>query len=332
MPLEKTEPYKAVLDPERVLAENQELLEIATSPLRELVSQSTWLVARCESAATDGPTNECALPALVLFRQLVELADAIEVLVGQSCAASLVPLLRSSFEVCLSLQFMTRADTERRARAWLCAFAHRQIQLAELLDPSSQSGKQYATDLNTQFPGVPPPAPPPPNEVSDWRAWLASTDMASIEAEYQRCRGAGRGNKYPEWYSLFHGPTNIELLARQVDRGGEYGFLYRAWSLYSHAGDLASSVAGTGPHRVGFKELRYPQHLKDFALFAVSNLLVAKKAMMETFRPGERLGASYKERFDPRFKQLMSVQVKLDVRVVGTGSRRGESENGREGD
>jgi hypothetical protein len=75
--------FKPLLDRDFVKVSVQPITDIATPPLRELVDASLRAFRRCEiEAAEHGKPNE-DVAALVLFRQIIELADGVEVLVNR---------------------------------------------------------------------------------------------------------------------------------------------------------------------------------------------------------------------------------------------------------
>ncbi len=85
-------------------AEARSLIDAACPLLRELVNHATLVYVRCSRAPDRdriAGENEGLAPA-VLYQQIIELTDSLEVLMSESCVNGAVPLLRSAFEAILS--------------------------------------------------------------------------------------------------------------------------------------------------------------------------------------------------------------------------------------
>jgi Family of unknown function (DUF5677) len=83
-----------------------------------------------------------SLAPFILYQQLIEQTDGIEVLFSASCVNAAVPLLRSAFETVLSLEYILVSErhVEQRSLAWTAAYLHRRIRKHEGLDASTAVG------------------------------------------------------------------------------------------------------------------------------------------------------------------------------------------------
>src|SRR5205085_1346709 len=97
-----TKPLEAALDRDFSRVAAKELIEIASPLLQEIVNFGTNALQRCHISATGGEDEDIA--ALLLYRQIIEFTDGIEVLVSQACVVPAIPLLRASFEASLALE------------------------------------------------------------------------------------------------------------------------------------------------------------------------------------------------------------------------------------
>src|SRR4030042_254458 len=61
-----------------------------------------------------------------------------------SCVNPAVPLVRSSFEAVLAMEYILEADYRRRAFAWMVGYAHARLHSYERFDPSTTKGKGFA--------------------------------------------------------------------------------------------------------------------------------------------------------------------------------------------
>ena len=249
--------------------------------MKEVVNYSTNAFARCADSAK-GAENEDAA-ALSLYLHVIEMIDGAEVLISQCCSVPAIPLLRSSFEALLSLQYLfeTQEEYVRRSLSWLADYIRRQIALHEMMDPSTPRGKQYQrtaeNDEIVREIEMPPVEGARP-EASNLRDVLATPQFEPIVKESQRLTKAE--HRRPNWYHLFGGPGNLQQLAQRLKRGAIYEIVYRKWSSVSHANDLSRVVTGEG-------RLRDPAQLREVMPYAPSFLFSATQLMIRKFRPGE---------------------------------------------
>lgn len=111
-----TSPPSKLLDRDFSKAEAREQIDAAVPLLEEVVNYGLAVFARC-SVRPDGRDENAAI--LLPFHHLLEMIDGVQVLVA---AAAPIPArlpLRSAFEALLAIEYITQADTVRRAYAYL---------------------------------------------------------------------------------------------------------------------------------------------------------------------------------------------------------------------
>jgi len=118
----------------------REIISIASPLLQELVNYATNALARCANAKNRKVDEDLAI--LVLYRHIIELTDGIEVLVSESSPVPAIPLVRSSFEALLAMEYILEngQEYERRSLSWLVGYVHKRLDLYDRLDPSTQKG------------------------------------------------------------------------------------------------------------------------------------------------------------------------------------------------
>ena len=137
-----TEPLKTVLDRDLSRVAVKQSLPIVSPLLQELVNYSTHALIRCATSATGARKRDEDIAVLVLYRHIIEMTDGIEVLLSQGCSVPAIPLLRSSFEALLSLQYILESESEygQRSLAWLVGYVHERVDTYEHLDPETNKG------------------------------------------------------------------------------------------------------------------------------------------------------------------------------------------------
>ena len=301
-----TKPFQPLLYRELAKTSAREIIDIASPLLQEIVNYATNAFQRCQTSSTGKPDED--LPVLFSYLHVIEMTDGIEVLISQSCPIPAIPLLRSSFEALLTIDYILEAEYQQRSFAWLVEYVHTRLKAYEMLDTSLKSGQAFLATLSTDEIGdymKLPPMPDLPRAIENLESLLSEPNYQTAEYEYQRLKRKNKKRK-PEWYSLFGGPPNLRALSRHLDHGAIYDFLYRHWSNITHAGDLSRFLTRNSKGSSAFKSLRNPEDIKQVSNYAASLILHTTKKMLGKFRPGEErnFGKWYIQEIRGRFLTL----------------------------
>lgn len=297
-----TEPRQDVLYRELSQLQAKEQT-VAISPLiQEVVNFATGAFVRCMSYSKAAENVDLA--PFALHRHVMEMTDAVEVLLANACPVAAIPLLRSSFEAVLYLEFIVEDPEvyERRSLTWLASYVRKRLASYESLLGSSPRGQDFLESIERdktirEFP-LPPQSMVEP-AVQNLRHLLARVQFTEIMAEFASAGG------FPNWYSLFDGPSNLRELARHLHLHAQYDVLYRQWSLATHAQDFSPFIA-TGPDgEKGIRGLRDVAPTKEVATFAVVFLLNATRLLIGRFHPGEPWGNWYMREVRDRFMTIV---------------------------
>ena len=278
-----TKPLESILYREFSKVEAKEFIDISSPLLKEIINYATNVLARCAASSSKKPDEDLAI--LALYRHVIEQTDGIEVLLSQGCATAAIPLLRSSFEALMSMDYILESESDYsiRSLSWLVAYIHNRITMYERLDTMTQKGQQFKKDIeNDQMGSYLRLAFQ--KEARQARAnlssMLAKPHIVRIEEEYNR-----RNN--PKWYQLFKGPPNTEALARHLKRGAQYTMLYRHWSTIVHAQDFSSFLMRTTNGRSVIKRLRDTSEIKLTANLGATFCIETTRMALGKYRPGE---------------------------------------------
>lgn len=290
----------------------QPLTEITTPLLRELVNAGLMEFRRWEGEAADkGKENE-DVAALILFRQIIEMTDGIEVLVGESCGTAAIPALRSQFEASISLSYLLSDDGQyiNRSLSWLVGTIHSGIKERRTLEPGTGQGQQYEQLYEREFGR---PAAGQPNaaiavEIKAMEDGLQNPQFARIEAEYQRTKKLLK--RVPEWFSLFDGPKNRAELAEVTGNGALYRLLYGDWSGLGHANNLRRFLSSENGVAT-FDAVRRPSELQHIAQNSALLLLRAIRQMFDKFPRGDKLELWYLREVKPLLDRLNGLRIEL---------------------
>jgi hypothetical protein len=246
-----TTPPPWLLDRDAAREAVRETLAVADPMLTEVVNYGGAVLARWASRSNP---KDHDLATLFTYRHLLDMVDAIHLLVREGASAPARLQLRAAFEALLAIQWITKADTERRAYAYLARDALAQIAYLERLRGSN--------------------ALPVPDGTVDPVAWIDRT-VTHLHGRLQRpgwceahtafvaCRNRIPSKRdklrwWPQWYAIHGGPADLAGLAGKCGRTYDYDLLYRAWSDVGHGTDITWQMTpDSAPRR-----LRSPLHFK----------------------------------------------------------------------
>jgi len=285
-----TEARHDVLYRELSIVDAKEMIDIASPLLQEVINFATHVFVRCISYS-DGDENVDLAP-YALYRHIMELTDGIEVLVSKACPSPAIPLLRSSFEGLLALEYILEDSKSyvHRSLSWLTSYVIKRLNIYETLISTTDRGHEFLRaieeDKNVRdFPL------PPQDEIQDaidnLHSLLSRNQFREIILERSKCA------REPKWYSMFDGPKNLRELSRYLSRTAQYDVLYRQWSMSTHAQDFSPFITRDLQGEPAIRGLRETKSIKKVTVFATTFLLDATRILIEKFHPGEPWGNWY---------------------------------------
>lgn len=277
-----TEPYKPILDRDLLndLPQRNPLDE-ATATLREAVNYATNASNRCEQSRRG--RKEESLPVLVSFLHMIQMTDAIEVLLSSGCGPPASVLLRSSFESKLAVEYILERDSKRRGFAWLVCHVLQDIEALERFGSPEFSETLSAEGLGgmpadevTELPVV----------IERLKSTLERPGYAEAYSEYRKLRAARRGSRL-EWYALYEGPSTVKGLAKRLHQETLYRTLYHSTSRVAHGQDIGHLLFPMKDEPSVFAHLRDPLKILPVASQALTFLLETTFLVLRELRSGE---------------------------------------------
>jgi hypothetical protein len=251
----------------------------------ELVKEAVCLLAKAGDVSQAASFSERKLHHVTVHAltwHIIESLDGVSVLTAAGCAEPSKPLLRSSFEAMLGIQYVLEADEERRGLAYQVAHAHRRLALYKRLDPNEETGKELAKSLANDplATGVTQNLPAKfdlQKMIANLEGMFRKPEFAPIEAEWSK------GKNSQHWFSLFGGPKDVCRLASHLKWTGMYEFLYRHWSNNVHAGDCLEDFGPGDNGTVSIRPLRHPEGLQSLVSMAVSISLAVGRTLLARY-------------------------------------------------
>lgn len=287
----------------------QELLEELASGLTELVNFGTHVFGWCYEETQKPMYDDEVAPLMLQFRHLLEMTDAVQVLVAGGVVHPAKLQLRSALEAVLGMKYIIDGSLEKRSHAFLVCHLHKKKKFYQRMNRDTQLGKQFASafdDDDLESISI--------EEDIDLEEAKESTEeilkserYKHAEEAYQRRRERSSGSI--TWYELYGGPETIEQLAQEVNMEDFYKVFYRHWSKYSHAENLLQGGLYRGDDHAYLAGLRIPTWVSTVVTMTTVLSLRAYQLMMGYLVPGKR----------DRFKRwYMEEFVQFHKRIAGS--------------
>lgn len=298
-----TKPLHKVLYRELSIAKAQEVLSYTQPLFEELVNYGSNALIRC-ATSPKGEENVDLAP-LALYRHILEMTDAFEVLISNSCPTPTIPILRSTFEATLSLEYILESNEYYvvRSLCWLASYVNRRITLYNSMLSSTQRGKEFASYIKKDKSVIDIPNPPADgvkSAIKNLENFLSREQFDEINLEFDSF------GKSAKWYSLFDGPKSLQELSYHLEKHVQYEFLYRQWSSVTHALDFSKFLGISESGESGIRGIRNPDRILEVSRFAATFMIKATRLLLENFRPGEDFSRYYKREIYNLFQKLTS--------------------------
>ena len=228
--------------------------------------------------ADKGRAGDENTPPLLFLRNIIELGDAISILIKNSSIDPAKPLLRSLLENTFGLEYMLEKETEKRALSYLVWNTNRKLTFYRKLIGTSPSGQLFKKDIQSDkllkesidiFDN-----PIVLAAIKNSENHLKSDKYIPIEAEYRRTRAFLK--RTPAWHALFDGPKNIEGLAKYLNRHAIYEIFYRSYSGNVHATSVMErKLIPNTDGSVAIVQIRYPEDAQSITQSTFNILRIA---------------------------------------------------------
>jgi hypothetical protein len=223
------------------------------------------------------------IPSLFL-RNIIELGDAIAILIRKSSIDPCKNLIRSLYENCLSILYILEENEDERAHCFMVWKAKRDLKYYKQFITSNQSSKELKAKLRKDHLKL--KLEKYFREVVHAKISLLKQDkFKEVAIEYERTT---RSTKNPNWHSLFNGPRNFQELSYYFKKTIEYEFQYRKYSENVHATGLLKGFADAGDDKVQIIQIRDFENSKDIYIGTVSYLLIAYNEIILKRIPEQR--------------------------------------------
>lgn len=301
-------PHSAILNREEPRTVVEEHFTKQVELLRDIANYGSNLVVRAFNSSPKKMAD--VIVCGVLLKQIVAMADAVEVLLASGCGhASFLPA-RTAFEASIYLDWLLAGDSERRATRYIVGnyrderlWAARAIPGTTEEAAFTQIAKTLGLDIHAKRPTL---ASDANLHLAEVNRILAQPELQAIDQEFTQARKNRKRD--PEWYEL-DGLASIRKVAEAVGRLPEYDFFYSKGSQVTHTGSYKDHIRFTDG-QVRFKPIRHLADVNMLLNFIVSLSLGTYMKVLKQYRPDELTAFSkkYIEDWQDPFQNVVSVK------------------------
>lgn len=261
-----------------------EILDKYADHLDKLIDMASTLL---DKYLQKNALGDDKLVAILFFRNALEYADSIPILIRNSSIEPIKAINRILLENLLQLEYLLDCDTERRSYAFLVWMLKQEIKIYKKIDKNSLQNVHFKKKISNDklikdisvFDNIKVEA-----ALERYSEILKIDGYKEANIEYEKMKS--KSNAY--WFSLYSGPKNISELAEKLNRSAHYEIFYRNMSNNIHGTDIFKNklVSKQDTGLTHLLKLRNPHEadivLKDTLNFLFSmNLIFLQKLIPE---------------------------------------------------
>lgn len=266
-----SKPLKSILDREKPAQEAQRIFADTTALLREIADYGSNLIVRCHACGQRDPDVADLVLLGALGKHAVAMVDAFEVNLNAAAMFGAQLAARSLLDASLSLHWMLKKDTEKRAAAYYVFHIRKKRDRIAAAIPGTQENEAFQSALDDS-PGLqnfltsgdtPGLAPEAQLQVAKIDQCLSQPCYSGINDEFNRKRGT---QLYDRHWGVPFGVGSIRQMAKELQRLPEYNIFYGDLSSVSHASDFSQHIAIQSGGRAVFEPIRNLRSLRHSRL------------------------------------------------------------------
>jgi hypothetical protein len=268
--------------------------------LDEIVNYGTNLYMRVTHGMPD-ILSASGVP-LLIYLNVLEMTDATSELLRESIVTPAIPVIRTTFESTLALEYIFQADTENRAHAWLVGYLTEQIEWTNMVLGAEKGGQQFQQAMKTDSVAANISLaflePLAKKQKADFEAALTKPELAAAVAERNKLAAK---KPYPNWHTSFGGPTTLRQLAKALDREAQYFVLYKFFSGVSHAQNLRRFLSRKHSADPLVRMIRDSSEFEQLARAAMNDAVRCTRIISNAHREAQQFATWYAAEIKPTY-------------------------------
>jgi hypothetical protein len=308
----KESEYGPLIDRKTSIADVQTHFSGILDVVRDIVNYGSNLIPRC--FISSNRRLEDAIILGVLLRQSVAMFDAIEILLSNAAVYPCHLQIRAIFEASLYIEWILKADTEKKAKYYYVANVREERVWASRTQPGSPENLAYEKIMAPLGNVVPDTTKELKigghKYLQEVNRILAQFSFASIDQAFDVYRNKNKLWYDPPWYALL-GPRSLRQLADCLQRVHEYEMVYPESSEIMHATSQKHHIKFS-KGLIHFTSIRHLLGIDILLRFSISSMLKIYLVVLGHYRPEEKRNFSrkYAEEWMHEFKGIRGVEYK----------------------
>lgn len=283
--MKKDKPHEGILHRELHIHDVGEHYQPQLDVLREVVDYGTNLIAAAFYSSNKQLGDVIVVP--VLFKQVVSMLDAFEVLVSSACVPAAQLQSRAMFEASVYIDFILLGNEEEKARFFYVSNLRRELTWALRSQKGSAEHARFFAALGEFGDALQESqkatAEPAQKQVQEIQTFLSKEPWKSANAALEQAKGK---KKYDVAWHVPFGKGSIRELSQLTGRLHEYEVFYSASSEKMHASDYKSHISIKSGY-VAFEPIRNLEGIHSLLNFALSVAFHTYQKILERYRPGQ---------------------------------------------
>ena len=253
--------------------------------LRDVVDYGTNLIPRCFKQSSRHLEDIVILA--VLLKHVVSMLDGIDVLISQGCIYAAHLQVRSLFEGFLSLEWILKDDTEKRAKQYYVWNLRQRRKWSLRFVSSSNEHEDFLRKVE-KYSDILSNGMEKHGEVAVQQAdaideLLGKEAYAEINQIFNRLKGDKKFDVH--WFTP-GGPNSVADMATRVGCGAEYEVFYSQYSQIMHASAQLDNVKFECD-TIHFEPIRKLDRIKAILDVGVGFSFKAYRTVLKHYRPEE---------------------------------------------
>jgi hypothetical protein len=284
--------FKPVLNRDELVAAINDHFQDSLKLIRSVVDYGTNLIPR-SFKQSDRKLEDIVILA-ILLKHIISMLDGVDALISQGCIYAAHLQVRSLFEAFLSIEWILKEDTEKRAlqyyvwnlrlrRKWALRFVSSTGEHDDFSCKVTKYGKKLFDEMQEREGEA-------KQQVDAIDDLLAKLPYDQINQEFVRLKGNKKFDV--PWYRP-GGPNSIADMAAKVGYGAEYEVFYSQYSQIMHASDQLCNVR-FGPDSITFEPIRKLDRLKTILNVGIGFSIRTYQSVLRKYRPQELANFSRK--------------------------------------
>lgn len=280
--------------------------------IQDMVNYGSNLIPRCLTSSNR--RLEDAIILGVLLRQAVAMFDAIEILISNAAVYPCYLQTRAIFEASLSLEWILKGDTEKKAKYYYVANARRERVWASRTQrgsPENLAFEKIMAPLGNVIPDTTNRLGAGGQEyLQEINRILAQPSFADIDRAIDSYRAKNKVRYDPAWYVPL-GPRSVRQLADILQRLHEYEMIYVESSNIMHSTSQKHHIKFS-QGRLEFLPIRYLAGIDTVLWFSMATMMKIYLDILGYYRSDEKVNFAkkYIEDWRQEFMGIRGVEYK----------------------